>query len=124
MTNLLAVLPDFDIQAFSHIVPSLEKALISTADILTLDALDIAKRAHVPTEEVRKLANALLDDLKGDAQSSRSHGFVLGQQLEEQHVISLLDDKLDASLNGGIHTGFLTEVAGERYVRRANTYRT
>ncbi|QIX01500.1 hypothetical protein AMS68_007017 [Peltaster fructicola] len=115
MTNLLVVLPDFDIGSFSHIVPSLEKALISTADLLTLDALDIAKRAHVPTEEVKRLVHALLLDLRREPDSNSAHGLVLvpGDRLEDQHVISLLDDKLDAALNGGIHTGFLTEVAGE-----------
>ena len=55
MTNLLTVLPDFDIQPFTHILPSLEKALVSAADLLTLDALDVAKRAQVPPGEVRKL---------------------------------------------------------------------
>ena len=63
MTNLLSVLPEFDIRPFTHILPSLEKALISTADLLSLDAVDVAKRASVPTGEVKKLASALLESL-------------------------------------------------------------
>jgi len=59
MTNLLSVLPDFDIQPYAHILPSLEKALISTADLLTLDALDVAKRAQVPPGDGRRLAIAV-----------------------------------------------------------------
>lgn len=55
MTNLLTLLPEFDIKPFTHILPSLERALISTADLLTLDAVDVAKRAQVPPGEVRKL---------------------------------------------------------------------
>jgi len=55
MTNLLIVLPEFDVKPFTHILPSLEKALISTADLLTLEAVDVAKRAQVPPGEVKKL---------------------------------------------------------------------
>lgn len=106
MTNLLHVVPDLDLQSFAHIIPSLERASISTVDLLTLDALDIAKRALVPTEEVRRLANALLSSLAGD-------GAVGG--LPSQAPLSTLDDGLDAALNGGIHSSYLTEIAGERY---------
>jgi hypothetical protein len=31
--------------------------------------------------------------------------------------VSTLDDKLDIALNGGIHSGYLTEITGERYVQ-------
>ncbi|KAK1019355.1 DNA repair protein rhp57, partial [Friedmanniomyces endolithicus] len=74
MTNLLSVLPDFDIQPYAHILPSLEKALISTADLLTLDALDVAKRAHVPPGDVRRLAAAVLDGVHGSTLSVNGGG--------------------------------------------------
>lgn len=123
MTNLLTVLPDFDTKPFSHILPSLEKASISSADLLTLDALDVAKRAHVPTGEVKKLTNALLHRLRGAPvigdghdTSSREWVFTNGETLVEPcHHISTLDDALDAKLGGGIPRGYLTEITGERY---------
>lgn len=31
--------------------------------------------------------------------------------------MSTLDDKLDVALHGGIHSGYLTEITGERYVQ-------
>ena len=130
MTNLLIVLPDFDIKPYTHILPSLEKALISTADLLTLDAPDIAKRAQVPPGEVTKLTTALVDALHGTNESDndpahgkreeglRNDGLMSdGQSLVDQwRSISTLDDGLDAALNGGIGVGYVTEFVGERLV--------
>lgn len=118
MTNLLAVVPDFDLAPFSHILPSLEKALISSADLLTLDAIDVAKRAQVPSGEVRKLVGSLLSCLGGQHASvpGQHVAFSRGDDLINKiGTISTLDDSLDVALNGGVHTGFLTEVTGERY---------
>ena len=39
-----------------------------------------------------------------------------GDALLDQWMISTLDDKLDIALNGGIHSGYLTEITGERFV--------
>ena len=127
MTNLLTVLPEFDIKPFTHILPSLERALVSTADLLTLHALDVAKRAQVPLGEVKKLADALLEGLHADVVGSDGHQrngvahIVSDEDLSDslanrKDVISTLDDELDRSLGGGIASGYLTEVVGERYV--------
>jgi len=132
MTNLLTVLPDFDIKPFTHILPSLEKALISTADLLTVDAPDIAKRAQVPPGEVKKLATALVAELQATSErdeheqvEDRQDAVRLDHQLgdglslvERWRTISSLDDGLDAALNGGIGVGCVTEIVGERLVSR------
>ncbi|KAL7777240.1 hypothetical protein CFE70_007663 [Pyrenophora teres f. teres 0-1] len=60
MTDLLQVLPDFDQKPYTHLLPSLDKALITTNDLLTLDAADVAKRAQVPAGELRKLADGVV----------------------------------------------------------------
>ena len=125
MTNLLNVLPNFDTKPYTHILPSLEKALISTSDLLTLEAIDVAKRAQVPVGEVKKLADALFDGLNSDLTPGNhiSNGvneapvgtpYKRGDALEPQRTISTLDDALDENLNGGIHSGYLTEITGER----------
>lgn len=124
MTNLLLVLPDFDVHPYTHILPSLERALVTTADLISLDALDVAKRAQVPPGEVKKLASALLAALHSDAASSQSSlvksgsawsGLESGKDLIDRWTaISTLDDVLDAALGGGIARGHLTEVVGER----------
>lgn len=123
MTNLLTVLPNFDTKPFSHIIPSLEKALISSVDLLTLEPIDVAKRAQVPTGEVKKLANALLEQLRGEPASNHEDDntltgglvFTNGEALLNRwDTISTLDDFLDERLGGGVPRGYLTEITGER----------
>ncbi len=125
MTNLLTVLPDFDIKPYTHILPSLEKALISTADLLTLDTLDVAKRAQVPPGEVKKLADALLEglhsELIGSITLQRNGVANAGSEVKPDdpafgstNAISTLDERIDDSLGGGVLPGYVTEVVGER----------
>ena len=124
MADLIDILPDFTIASFSHLLPSLSKKLITTSDLLTIDAQDIAKRAQVPPSEVTKLSNALLQALQVQYASSLPNG--ASASLGRDHStdvesgpamkIEALDDTLDAALGGGIPTGFITEVTGERYV--------
>jgi DNA repair protein RAD57 len=139
MSDLLSVLPSFDARPFTHILPKLEKALVSCSDLLTLDALHVAKRAQLPASEVKKLADALVQSLSSHAVSPsdpsdpmqasgepRGDGglnltttapdFRSGDVLLDQWMISTLDDKLDIALSGGIHSGYLTEITGERFV--------
>jgi hypothetical protein len=124
--DLLQVLPDFDTKPYSHILPSLDKALITTNDLVTLDAADLAKRAQVPLGDLKKLTEAILLALHrqlgfGD-EEAHSNGTlsstVAGKNTaSEWNAISTLDDGLDATLGGGIPTGYLIEVTGERYER-------
>ena len=120
MTDLIQVLPDLDTQSFSHILPSLEKASLTTNDLITLEAVDVAKRAQVPPNEVKRLANevvhalhaqlGLLDEDEASGDSDADHG--------ERGTVSTLDDDLDIALNGGFPTGHLVEITGERLVTR------
>lgn len=118
MTDLLAVLPDFPIEDFSNIVPSLEKHKVAVTDILTCDATDIAKRAQVPAREVRRLSDALIRTLHAQLGVDGPLYGVLsapGNDLVDRwSSISVLDDGLDAALGGGIPAGYLTELTGER----------
>jgi len=137
MTDLLAVLPEFCTQPFSNLLPSLERAQITVADVLTSDAVDIAKRAQLPAREIRRLTDALLNVLHtelgvapslrqhdddevvraqdGQAEATSSTLRTLGPELEDSwNFISTLDQRLDSALAGGIPTGYVTEVTGER----------
>ena len=119
MTNLLLVLPDFDVKPYAHILPSLEKALVSCTDLLTLDAFDVAKRSQVPPAEVRKLAEAVLESLHAgiidsDQRESEDVEGPTKRRTLQSVVISTLDDQLDSALDGGIYSGYLTEIVGER----------
>ncbi|KJX93147.1 DNA repair protein RAD57 [Zymoseptoria brevis] len=122
MSNLLTLLSSsFDTTPYTHILPSLERHLISTADLLTLDPVDVAKRAQVPPGEVKKLVDAVVEALHGDVSVKASDSNVTGWNglqhagdvAKRWQTISTLDDALDEALNGGIACGHLTEIVGE-----------
>jgi len=135
--DLLSILPDFATRQYTHILPPLERGKISTVDLITLDTLEIAKRAHVPPADVRRLSASIVKALHGDLGFEKSPGsneeeapcssisadevsFGLGPATKLQpsrwNTISTMDPALDALLGGGIPTGYVTEVTGERYV--------
>jgi len=72
MSDLITTLPNFPAHRFSHLLPSLDRACITLADLLTLDAVDVAKRATVPTAEVRKLSDTVLSALHSQLGFSES----------------------------------------------------
>lgn len=134
MTDLLHIVPSFPTKLYTHLLPSLEKNLISTTDLLSLDALEIAKRAQLPLLDVRRLANHVLKALQGDlglgevdredgkdgtgqpAEEARGGLRKSGRQIVERwNTISTLNGEFDAALGGGIPTGYITEITGERY---------
>lgn len=138
--DLLSVLPGFATRPYAHILPPLERGKISTVDLITLDTLEIAKRAHVPPADVRRLAASIVEALHGDlgfektkvntgqdgeeipssSISGDAVSFDLGPTTKLEplrwNTISTMDSALDAALGGGIPTGYVTEVTGERYV--------
>jgi DNA repair protein RAD57 len=123
MTDLLLVLPDFDTRPFTHLLPSLDRALVSTNDLLTLDPADVAKRAQLPAGDLRKLVDAIVGALHRHlglgGEEARSHRFPsasghAGASNSGRASISTLDEKLDAALGGGLPPGYLVEVTGER----------
>ncbi|KAK2624333.1 hypothetical protein QTJ16_006283 [Diplocarpon rosae] len=122
MTDLTDVLPGFPTQQYVRLIPSLEKHLVTTADLLTQDCTEIAKRASLPILDVKRLCNAVLDALlaslgvKEDGGHTQEHSLlkVTGEDLVNSwNTISTLDDDLDRALGGGIPTGHITEVVGE-----------
>ena len=124
MTDLLHTIPDFPTQSYTHLLPSLEKHLITTTDLLTLDALEIAKRAQLPLLDVRRLAAhvvAVLQRQLGVIPGSDGHDGSEGglkqsgsEIVGQWSTMSTLDDSLDEALGGGIPTGYITEITGER----------
>ncbi|KAK0608989.1 DNA repair protein rhp57 [Lasiodiplodia hormozganensis] len=122
MSDLHHVLPDgFPAHHFSHLLPSLDRHRVTTTDILTLDAVDLAKRAQVPVAELRKLQQAIVSALHAElgvadsveAADAGNNAAADGWHAAEWRTISTLDDRLDAELGGGIPAGYLTEITGE-----------
>jgi DNA repair protein RAD57 len=134
MTDLLATLPDFSTAAYTHLLPSFEKNGITVADLLTLDPIEIVKRCPLPLLDVRRFVNEVIGALQEDAgirdvptttggerfapqEQDEANGPVQAfrQKMSSWSAISTLDDTLDTAIGGGIPTGYVTEVTGERY---------
>ncbi|KAI0998097.1 hypothetical protein K3495_g10095 [Podosphaera aphanis] len=122
MTDLTTVLPSFPINNYVRLLPSLEKRMLTTADLLTLDSLEIAKRAHLPVLDVKKLCNDVHEALQASMGLTEDVRNFTGsvqlrktgeQVVESWSTISLLDADFDRALNGGIPTGSITELTGE-----------
>lgn len=133
--DLLSILPDFSTKSYSHILPPLERKHISTVDLITLDTLEIAKRAHVPPADVRRLSAdvvaalhaslGLKDEKKENERRKEDQTDSETEKIDNSRnnrldlsrwsTISTLDATLDELLGGGIPTGYLTEVTGERF---------
>jgi DNA repair protein RAD57 len=123
MTDLTAVLTGFPTHQYVRLLPSLEKNLVTTADLLTLDCIEIAKRAQLPLLDVKRLCSAVLEALRtglainevSNEAPSESSLKKSGKDIASSwSTISTLDDDLDLALGGGIPAGYITEVTGER----------
>jgi DNA repair protein RAD57 len=147
MTDLPTVLPDFPTKAYTHLLPSLDRHGITLTDLLSLDALEIAKRASLPILDLRRLAQdvarAMQHDLDIRVTAHNTHSthntspvpFTSSSKHDSErcksataHVltrwdtISVLDDTLDKAIGGGIPTGYVTEITGERLVKGQLSY--
>ncbi|CAP92387.1 DNA repair protein [Penicillium chrysogenum] len=131
--DLLLVLPGFVTKPFAHILPPLERAKVTTVDVITLDSLEIAKRARVPPADVRRLSSCIVEALHtdvgfekpqtntgtSDGPSSSINSDATTRKIgstkraSQWNTISTLDPAMDALLGGGIPTGYVTEVTGE-----------
>ena len=161
MTDLLLTLPNFPTKSYTHLIPSLERTRITTSDLLTLDPLEVAKRARLPLLDVKRLINHITAALQGqlgieasgkdfrggingakveergarkedggfeipeeDKGILRSNGLEMLERERKQRRISLLDEGLDAALDGGVKRGGITEFVGERYIIHVSSSQT
>lgn len=129
MSDIVHTLPDFDVKPYSHLLHSIEKNDITVADLLTLDPLEIARRCPLPLLEVKRLVKDVIEACQKDAgiaprQASTSDDLLASSASggnkrkwheadSTPHMIKTLDADLDSALDGGIHTGYITEIAGE-----------
>ena len=123
MTDLTAVLPAFQTQPYVRLLRSLETHHVTTADLISQDCAEIAKRAQLPLLDVKRLSAAIVDALQTslgikDAGTEVEPIGSLRTQgrdvLKLWDTISTLDNQLDLALGGGIPAGYVTEVVGER----------
>lgn len=118
--DLAAALPGFQTQRFVRLNLSLEKNHITTADLITLDVTEIAKRAQLPLLDLKRLCNAVLETLHSSLGVSENPESIslktTGKAvINSWDTVSTLDHDLDVALGRGISAGYVTEVTGERY---------
>jgi DNA repair protein RAD57 len=132
MTDLLSVLPNFPVAQFSKILHALDRHSVTTTDVLTLSAADLAQRVNIPVLDLRRFGAAVQAELHRDlgVLPSRDDPQVgqgndggdstkpaakqsLAELTKDWATISTLDDQLDAALGGGIPTRRVTEITGE-----------
>ena len=109
MTDILFVLPEFSSHSILlHLLPSLSKA---TSHYKARASYTFTNRhsASSSTSSSRSLQNLQM------LFSKLSHSELKETPLAEWQTLSLLDSILDKSLGGGIPSGYLTEITGERY---------
>ena len=102
---------------------------------MSLDPVEIVKRCRLPLLDVRRLVKHIIEALQvnvgiGDVQTTASDDLfapedhqkvdrpasAFKQVVKRWNAISTLDDDFDKALGGGIPTGYITEVTGERLV--------
>lgn len=133
MTDLPTILPQFSTRPYTHLIPSLDRHGITVTDLLSLDALEIAKRATLPILDLRRLAQDIAQAIQHDLNigvtahntsdelftSSANSGLEKCNRpakhvLKRWNTVSFLDTALDEAIGGGIPTGYVTEITGER----------
>lgn len=133
MSDLLSVLPDLPLSPQTHrILSSLDKNNVTIADLLTLDQLEVSKRISVSLLDLRRFLKEVVRELHTSLESTpntdskqessvgidhrnASFGMTGFDAWKTQRFISTGDVTLDSVLGGGIMTGSITEVVGERY---------
>ncbi|KAL2410898.1 hypothetical protein ABEF95_007476 [Exophiala dermatitidis] len=135
MSDLLEVLPDFDIKPYTHLLHSLEKNDITVADLLTSDPKEIARTCPLPSVDVQKLVTDVVQALQADVAANVKK---IGQDTSQPEVgagddaggpsneaaeshkgslrVKTLDPAIDRALVGGFAPGHITEIVGESAV--------
>ncbi|KAK6004161.1 hypothetical protein QM012_009011 [Aureobasidium pullulans] len=122
MSDITQILPNIDTEPFEKVLERLEKTNVSCNDLMTLNAVDVARRADVPIDEVRELTASLITQLHaqlgfgGLENGPDNEKDVTAKSTKEDSAwphISTLDDDLDTALGGGFPAGQVCEITGE-----------
>ncbi|KAL6251941.1 DNA repair protein rhp57 [Rhinocladiella similis] len=133
MSDLLEVLPDFDLKSHRHLLHSLEKNDITVADLISLDPIDIARKCPLPTTDVQRLVSDVVKALQDDVQGAVNKRWEIGPPEPQKETSALdedvgdevwrkearvktLDIAIDGALGGGLLPGHIIEVVGESAV--------
>ncbi|KAG9686503.1 P-loop containing nucleoside triphosphate hydrolase protein, partial [Aureobasidium melanogenum] len=122
MSDITQLLPNIDTEPFEKVLERLEKANISSNDLMTLGAVDVARRADVSIDQVRELTASLITQLhvqlgfdvpENDHDNEKDEPAKSAKEDPTWSHISTLDADLDAALGGGFPAGQVCEITGE-----------
>lgn len=95
----------------TRVLQALDNAALSTVDLLTLDVFEIHRRTQLSVLDVQNLVRdviaALVDATEGGVETA-------AEREREFAFLTTGDRAIDELLGGGIPSGALTEVSGER----------
>ena len=115
MSDLTTLIPTFFStpanNALQRHVTTLENHGLTTSDLLTLSTNEVCFKTKLKPYEVKAIIAAAVDGLKSDYVSAPTTALDIAAR---QEFISTGNDELDGLLGGGIMTGSLTEIVGER----------
>jgi hypothetical protein len=97
----------------SRVLQALDNARLQTVDLLTLDVFEIHRRTQLSVIDVQNLVKDIIAALSLTVESD-----VVKSVEERSQAFAFLttgDERINKLLGGGIPTGSLTEITGERY---------
>jgi DNA repair protein RAD57 len=108
----IILLPEISQRVSSRVLQLVDNAGVSVVDVLTLDAVEVSRRTKLSVLDVQDMVKCVLDTLGMEISTD------VKTAVERERDFAFLttgDEKLDRLLGGGIPTGSITEVTGERY---------
>ena len=97
----------------SRILQALDNANLHTVDLLTLDPFEIHRRTQISIIDVQLLVKDVIATLSQSVEKNVKNAL---EREGECGFLTTGDGRIDRLLGGGIPTGVLTEVTGERYL--------
>jgi hypothetical protein len=96
----------------TRVLQALDNAGIQTVELLTLDVFEIRRRTQLSVIDVQKLVVDVINALGATVDAGVK---TAEERMCEFSFLTTGDARVDGLLGGGIPTGCLTEVSGERY---------
>jgi DNA repair protein RAD57 len=96
----------------SRVLQALENAGLLTVDLLTLDVFEIHRRTQLSVIDVQNLVKDVISAMSGNVESEVK---TAQERMQDFSFLTSGDETLNQLLGGGIPTGSLTEVTGERH---------
>jgi len=97
----------------SRVLQALDNANVSTVDLLTLDVFEIHRRTGLSVIDVQ---NLVTDVLAAFATGTEGETKTAAERERDFAFLTTGDKRIDELLGGGLPSGSLTEVAGERFI--------